>query len=43
LSGPAKRPCALHASLRAALADLREVPIRFERQGTRLIYVGDNS
>lgn len=32
-----------HASLRAALADLREVPIRFERQGTRLIYVGDNS
>jgi D-glycero-alpha-D-manno-heptose-7-phosphate kinase len=34
---PEKQP-----SLRAALADLREVPIRFERQGTRLIYVGDN-
>lgn len=34
---PATQP-----SLRAALAGLREVPILFERQGTRLIYVGDN-
>jgi D-glycero-alpha-D-manno-heptose-7-phosphate kinase len=31
------------AALRTELKELREVPIRFERQGSRIIYVGDNA